>query len=87
MALSRTHLLAETVAKYDRREHPVSPTELAETTGDERKMIQARFEEFESKRLLTQVEDGYRPTITARELLALDIDDEMLLILDVSPEE
>jgi predicted transcriptional regulator len=36
--------------------------------------------------LLARTDGGYRPTITARELLALDIDPEDVLVLDVVEE-
>jgi len=31
-------------------------------------------------------DEGYRPTVTARELLELDVDEKLLLILDVEPD-
>jgi hypothetical protein len=42
---------------------------------------------LESRCLLATADDGYRPTVTARELLDLDIDDDTFLILDTEPED
>jgi predicted transcriptional regulator len=80
-------ILSEAVTAYDARDRPVTPTDVAEATSVDLDAIRATFEEFESKHLLKRVESGYRPTVTARELLELDIDDDALLILDAEPEQ
>lgn len=80
-------VLSETVTRYDTQEEPVTPEELAETVEGDIETVRGCFEEFESKHLLKCVEGGYRPTVTARELLELDVPDSTLLVLDVEPEE
>ena len=86
MTVSHMEVLAETVSRYDSREAPVTAVDLAAEIDADAETIRTCFEDFESKCLLKPVGDGYRPTVTARELLDLDVDDEMLLILDAEPE-
>jgi len=86
MGQPQIELLAEIVARYDEREQPVEPADFASTQGELRS-VRSCFEDFESKYLLKAVGDGYRPTVTARELLELDVDDETVLFLDCDPEE
>ena len=87
MTRSQIRVLSETVSRYDARGEPVTPTELAATMGMDTDEVRTCFEDFESKHLLKRVEGGYRPTVTARELLELDVSEETLLILDTEPEE
>lgn len=87
MKPSDIEVLSETVTQYDRRDKPVTPTELAEIVETDVETVRGCFEGFESKHLLKCVEGGYRPTVTARELLELDVADDALLILDTDPEE
>jgi predicted transcriptional regulator len=86
MTVSHMDVLAETVSHYDSRSAAVTATELASAMDADVETIRDCFEDFESKCLLKPVGDGYRPTVTARELLELDVDDEMLLILDAEPD-
>jgi predicted transcriptional regulator len=72
---NRIRLLTWLVDRYDTEEQPVTPAEVAN-----------RFDSLESQCLLATVEGGYRPTVTARELLELDIDDDTFLVLDTGPE-
>ena len=86
MTTSQMRVLSRFVSRYDEREKPVTPAEMATMVDANAEMIQQFFEDFESKHLLKPVGNGYRPTVTARELLALDIDDDALVILDTQPE-
>jgi len=86
MTVSPLEVLAEAIALYDARPAPVTPTELAEALDADVDTTRAYVTDFESKHLLQRVSDGYRPTVTARELLELDIDDETGLILDPEPD-
>lgn len=86
MGQPQIELLASIVARYDEHEQPVTPEEFA-STDSELNSIRACFDDFESKYLLKEIEGGYRPTVTARELLTLDIEDDAVLFLDCDPEE
>lgn len=87
MTRSRMQVLSETVRLYDERGEPITPTDLAATTELAPSTVRAYFDGFESKHLLKRAGDGYRPTVTARELLELDVADDVTLILDVETDE
>jgi predicted transcriptional regulator len=70
------------VDEYDSRETPVTPADCAAHFESDIDAVRSCFENLESKCLLKQLDGGYRPTVTARELLDLDIDDDAVLILD-----
>lgn len=81
-------VLSWVVDRYDEDETPVTPAEAASHFGSDIETVRSCFENFERNCLLTTVEaDGYRPTVTARELLELDLDDGTVLILDTDPED
>ena len=86
MTASQMWLLSRLVSQYDEREEPVTPAEMATVVDADPVTVRQFFEDFESKHLLKPAGDGYRPTVTAHELLALDIDDDALVILDAQPE-
>jgi len=86
MGHSQIELLAAIVDRYDQSEQPVRPADFARTPTELRS-IRDCFEDFESKHLLAREDGDYRPTVTARELLELDIDEDELLFLDCDPEE
>jgi len=86
MTLSHMEILSETVSRYDSRVAPVTATELASEMDADAETIRGCFEDFESKCLVKPADEGYRPTVTARELLELDVDEGMLLVLDAEPE-
>jgi len=85
MTTARMHVLSRLVARYDEREVPVTPREIAAVVDPDLATVQECFADFESKHLLKTAGDGYRPTVTARELLDLDLDDNALVILDAQP--
>lgn len=86
MTIAPIELLSALVHRYDERGEPVTPAELAETVDADAALVREQFESFESKHLSKCVGAGYRPTVTARELLELDIGDDALVILDAQPE-
>lgn len=86
MTTTPIRLLLELVDQYDEAGTPITPESVAAAVETDPETVRASFEDFESKHLLKPVDGGYRPTITARELLALDIDDDALVILDAQPE-
>lgn len=77
--------LSWTVDRYDKQDRPVRPVDVADQFGSEIDAVRSCFDDLEAKCLLAQVDGGYRPTITARELLELDLDDDAVLILDTEP--
>lgn len=86
MTASQMRILSRLVSRYDEREGPITATEMATVVDSDPATLREFFENYESKHLLKPVDDGYRPTVTARELLELDIDDDALVILDTQPE-
>jgi predicted transcriptional regulator len=88
--MNELQLLRRLVERYDDRDQPLSPSAVADCVDADIGCVEACIERFESNHLVTRVdENGYRPTVTARELLELDIDpdEDSLLILDSVPEE
>jgi predicted transcriptional regulator len=83
---TQLHVLSRLVIRYDERDAPVTPAEIARVVDADPETIREFFEDFESKHLLKPAGSGYRPTITARELLDLDLDDDATVILDAGPE-
>jgi predicted transcriptional regulator len=73
------------VDQYDAQERPVTPGDVAGHFESDVDAVRSCFANLESKCLLAQLDEGYRPTVTARELLELDIDDDTVLILDTDP--
>lgn len=82
MTTSQIQILSVLISRYDERDEPVTPAELAVAVDADTETVRELLVDFESKHLLQDVEDGYRPTVTARELLELDIAADALLILD-----
>jgi predicted transcriptional regulator len=82
---NQIRLLRWIVDRYDADEEPVVPAKAAAQFEGDIKTLCDSFDSLESNCLLAAVEGGYRPTITARELLELDIDDDTLVILDPEP--
>jgi predicted transcriptional regulator len=83
---NKIRLLAWLVDRYDATEQPVTPREAADRFDSDIETASDTFDSLESDCLLAAVEGGYRPTITARELLELDIDDDTFLIVDTDPD-
>jgi predicted transcriptional regulator len=73
-------LLAAIVDRYDETEGPVTPAAVAEARGRDPEHLAARFERYVDCALLAPADGGYRPTVTARELLALDCDGRVLIV-------
>jgi Domain of unknown function. len=74
-------LLARIVERYGDGERPVTPATLSDVIDAEESAIEVWLDELASHELLAPVDGGYRPTITARELLELDIDPEDALVV------
>jgi predicted transcriptional regulator len=79
---SSYRLLEQVVARYDEVDGPVSPERLATAVDGDAESINERLARLERCELVATVDGGVRPTVTARELLALDIDDPSVLVID-----
>jgi predicted transcriptional regulator len=86
MGHSRRRLLEHLVAAYDRHDRPVSVEELASALAADPDWVRACLSELRDCALVVRAgPGGYRPTTTGRELLALDVDCDELLIVDPGP--
>jgi len=87
--MNELQLLREVVDRYDETGQPLPPSAVVDPIDADVARVESCLERFESNHLVARVDDGFRPTITARELLELDIDldEDSLLILDTVPEE
>jgi predicted transcriptional regulator len=74
-------LLERIVERYDEGRQPVTPAALSDVLDADATTIEACIDDLVANEMLAPVDDGYRPTITARELLDLDIDLEGSLIV------
>ena len=70
----RRRLLEHVVDRYDRTERPVTPGEAARRLDIEESVAVECLAAFAECHLVVREDGGYRPTVTARELLALDWD-------------
>lgn len=74
-------LLSEIVDRYDSHDRPLTRTELARCLDSED--IGECLAELTDYELVVPVdEDCYRPTVTARELLELDLADDDVVVID-----
>jgi predicted transcriptional regulator len=73
-------LLAATVARYDETGEPVGPRSVARDVEESPEVVADRFDRYVGCALLTPTDGGYRPTVTARELLALDCEGDVLIV-------
>jgi DNA-binding IclR family transcriptional regulator len=80
MSLSPYRLLEFVVGQYDDSGRPQRPTDIADQSGLSPAEAESQFERLRDCELVTREGAGYRPTITGRELLELDIDDEFVVV-------
>jgi len=81
-------VLAHVVEQYDESQQRVMTADLAGALDADESEIRDCLGQLVANDLLAVVGDGYRPTITARELLALDIDfEDSLVVLDFDAPE
>jgi len=79
-------VLVEVVDRYDESERPISARTVADSLGAEEAAVSEQCESLCEFELLHPEATGYRPTVTARELLALDIHLGDAVALDVVSE-
>lgn len=78
-----THaLLTEIVDRYERGGDPVAARELAASLEASESSLDESLGSLCEFELLERTDSGYRPTVTARELLALDVEFDDVLVLD-----
>jgi predicted transcriptional regulator len=83
----RTHtVLVETVDQYDETGEPVPAASIAASLDVPETALDPALESLQACELLAGTDRGYRPTVTARELLALDVDPDHVLVLDLVEE-
>lgn len=71
------------VELYDRRGEPLPIEVLSESLERPDAAMQVVIDHLEACHMVRTVDDsGYRPTITARELLELDLDDDALIVVE-----
>ena len=80
MTPSPHRLLEYVVDTYDDLGRPLTPADVATQFGMTREKADECFDRLVECELLARADEGYRPTITARELLELDIDDEFVVV-------
>ena len=68
------HVLVALVARYDERGSPLSPAVLADALDGDPCTVERRLDGLVDCELAAADPNGYRPTVTGREFLELDID-------------
>jgi len=86
MSLSTHTVLVEIVDQYEESEEPVTARAVAESQDVSREVLTQSLESLCEFELLKPTERGYRPTVTAKELLALDIELDDAVVLDLVEE-
>lgn len=84
MTASRQQLLERLVALHETQQQPVSARALASEVDLQLSVVEDHLNALEECHLVKKPGDntGYAPTITAHELLALDIDKDGLVVVD-----
>jgi len=67
-------VLAMVVDRYDSTDRPVTRAVLADTLDIDEGAVADRLARLIDCELVAPAGDGYRPTVTGREFLALDVD-------------
>lgn len=81
------YLLRRLVAQFDEQQEPVTIRSLVTETDLDRDRVLQCVRIFEDCHLIEPVSaDGYRPTVTARELLALELGDDEFIVIEEGPE-
>lgn len=86
MSPSSHTVLVAVVDHYQESNEPVTAQRIAESEGIPEEALTHSLESLCEFELLEATEQGYRPTVTARELLDLDVEPDDLLVLDLVEE-
>lgn len=86
MTQSTRRLLEVLLDRYDAANDPISVAELAAQLGTGQEVVRQRLGKLERYELVTSEakESGYRPTVTGREFLELDLDDDDFFLFEIS---
>jgi DNA-binding IclR family transcriptional regulator len=88
MTPAHLRFLDALVARYDETDRPVDPVDVARAGGLAPAEVDGIVAELAAMDLLRRLDDGrIRPTVTARELLALDLTAADIVCLDPVPKE
>jgi DNA-binding IclR family transcriptional regulator len=80
MTVTPHRLLEFVVETYDEQNGPLVQSDVAAQFGLSKAEATRQFDRLHDCELVATEGDGYRPTVTARELLELDIDDEFMIV-------
>jgi predicted transcriptional regulator len=86
MSPSPHSVLVAVVDRYEEAGEPVTAAAVAESRNVSEEALSEPLESLCEFELLEPTERGYRPTVTARELLALDVELDDALVLDLVEE-
>lgn len=81
---TKRRLLEYVVEKYDDQSRPVSVETLSDEDWSNGNGLEEHLTSLEECGLIEEADDrAYRPTVTAREFLALDVDPDQFVIIDI----
>jgi predicted transcriptional regulator len=86
MSPSPHTVLVSIVDRTEETGEPVTVRELATVVGASEAVLEGPIAALRECDLLETTAEGYRPTVTAHELLALDVDFEDVLVVDIVEE-
>lgn len=86
MSVSPHAVLRTTVEAYDADGEPVSVETIAASTGTTASQVVPVLRSLQQAEFVVETDDGYRPTITAREFLELGVTLESVTAVDVVEE-
>jgi len=72
--------------EYDTADEPVGPREIATAVGTTPRQIQPILDSFCQAEFLARTAEGYRPTVTAREFLELDVELTDVAVVEIVEE-
>lgn len=86
MCVSEHSVLVTVVERYDDAGEPLSTATVAARTDGDHSAVVDVLDTLATTEFLVRTPSGYRPTVTAREFLALDVTLDDVVALDVVEE-
>ena len=86
MPVSEQSVLVAVVEQYDDTGEPPSSSAVAARTDGDDDAVAAALERLAASEFLVETATGFRPTVTAREFLALDIEVDDIVAVSVAEE-
>lgn len=80
MTVSNSQLLAFVVSLYDERGRPVTPETAAVRFDADAVAVRRAFDSLVECELVAGDGSGYRPTVTGREFLDLDVSGDLVIV-------